>query len=81
MSHHPGGMGHPKLLGVPSEPECSFCGQTEDQAERLVQGRGVAICEMCVSLAFEFLQADGVEMQSVGRLHLLPGGHAGRDSQ
>ncbi len=43
---------------------CSFCGKRENQAERLIAGQGVYICNECVQACTELLRED---MQTVAR--------------
>lgn len=35
---------------------CSFCGKTEDQVKRLIEGPGVYICNECVELCFDLFE-------------------------
>lgn len=35
---------------------CSFCGKTEDQVKKLIEGPGVYICNECVDLCFEIFE-------------------------
>lgn len=35
---------------------CSFCGKTEDQVKKLIEGPGVYICNECVELCFEIFE-------------------------
>lgn len=37
---------------------CSFCGKTEDQVHRLIEGPGVYICSDCVDLCAEIISDD-----------------------
>lgn len=37
---------------------CSFCGKTEDQVKKLIEGPGVYICNECVELCFELFEDD-----------------------
>jgi predicted flap endonuclease-1-like 5' DNA nuclease len=39
-----------------SEPRCSFCGRSEEEAGRLAAGPGVYICAPCVALQAEVLR-------------------------
>ena len=34
---------------------CSFCGKTENQVHRMIQGPGVRICDECVHLCLSLL--------------------------
>jgi ATP-dependent Clp protease ATP-binding subunit ClpX len=51
---------------------CSFCGKTQDEVRKLVQGPGVYICDECVDLCNEIL-TEGPEARggSSGEGHLL----------
>ena len=40
---------------------CSFCGKTEQQAHRMIQGPGVRICDDCIRLCMDILN-EGYEM-------------------
>ncbi len=42
---------------------CSFCGKTEDQVKKLIEGPGAYICNECVELCFELFEDD---MESAG---------------
>ncbi len=35
---------------------CSFCGKTEEQVKKLIEGPGVCICNECVDLCFEIVE-------------------------
>ncbi len=37
---------------------CSFCGKTEDQVKKLIEGPGVYICNECVELCLELFEDD-----------------------
>jgi ATP-dependent Clp protease ATP-binding subunit ClpX len=37
---------------------CSFCGKGQDQVRKLVAGPGVYICDRCIGLCNEVLEAD-----------------------
>ncbi|MBQ9757874.1 MAG: ATP-dependent Clp protease ATP-binding subunit ClpX [Clostridia bacterium] len=41
---------------------CSFCGKTEDQVKKLIEGPGVYICNECVDLCFEIVEDEFEEM-------------------
>ncbi|MDR2606333.1 MAG: ATP-dependent Clp protease ATP-binding subunit ClpX [Oscillospiraceae bacterium] len=38
---------------------CSFCGKSEEQAQRLFQGKNALICEECVELCMHMLEEQG----------------------
>ena len=42
------------------ELRCSFCGKSEHEVHRMIQGSGVRICDECVRLCMEVLE-DGYE--------------------
>ena len=37
---------------------CSFCGKTEQQVKRIIQGPGARICDECVQLCMDILEED-----------------------
>ncbi len=37
---------------------CSFCGKTQDQVKRLVAGPNVFICNECIDLCYDIIEAD-----------------------
>jgi len=43
---------------------CSFCGKTEDQVKKLIEGPGVYICNECVELCFDLFDDMDDEMYS-----------------
>ena len=47
---------------------CSFCGQRENQASRLIAGPGVYICSDCVAACSDLLR-DEIEMEETGSLN------------
>ena len=40
------------------ELHCSFCGKSENQVHRMIQGPGVRICDECVQLCMSILEGD-----------------------
>ncbi len=40
--------------------QCSFCGKTQDQVQKLIAGPGIYICDECVHLCNEILIDEGV---------------------
>lgn len=42
---------------------CSFCGKTEDQVKKLIEGPGVYICNECVDLCFEIVEDEFDNME------------------
>ena len=53
------------------ELHCSFCGKSEKQVHRMIQGPGVRICDECVQLCMSILN-DGFEDTSSSALEDLP---------
>lgn len=55
----------PEFEERPYEPAahllCSFCGKPEPLVEKLIDGPGVYICDECVALCVEILEAEGGE--------------------
>ncbi len=43
---------------------CSFCGKTEDQVKRLIEGPSAYICNECVDLCVDLIQDDFVHTES-----------------
>ena len=43
---------------------CSFCGKTEDQVKKLIEGPGVYICNECVDLCFEIFEDEFDEIST-----------------
>ncbi|HBN85327.1 MAG TPA: ATP-dependent Clp protease ATP-binding subunit ClpX, partial [Clostridiales bacterium] len=35
--------------------KCSFCGKTQDEVRKLIQGPGVYICDECIELCSEII--------------------------
>ena len=42
------------------ELQCSFCGKTQTQVEKLIAGDGVYICNECVSLCADIIEEEGI---------------------
>ena len=40
--------------------QCSFCGKTQDQVEKLIAGNGVYICNECVVLCSDIIAEEGI---------------------
>jgi ATP-dependent Clp protease ATP-binding subunit ClpX len=40
--------------------QCSFCGKTQDQVQKLIAGPGIYICDECVHLCNEILNDEGI---------------------
>jgi ATP-dependent Clp protease ATP-binding subunit ClpX len=38
--------------------KCSFCGKSQRQVNKLVAGPGVYICDQCVDLCYDILEAE-----------------------
>ncbi len=47
---------------------CSFCGKTEEQVKRLIEGPGVYICNECVELCFDLFDDDAEEYAPVSNM-------------
>ena len=43
---------------IENEICCSFCGKTQDEVTRLVEGPGVYICDTCIEFCNSLLFAD-----------------------
>lgn len=51
---------------------CSFCGKTEDEVYRLIQGPDVYICDECIESCYEMLEHEYErEENTIGELNLL----------
>ena len=50
---------------VKAENRCSFCGKSEHQVFRMVQGPGVRICDECVNLCYQLIQESVGDEESV----------------
>ena len=37
---------------------CSFCGKSQDQVMRIIQGPGVNICDECIEHCMQIINAD-----------------------
>jgi ATP-dependent Clp protease ATP-binding subunit ClpX len=49
--------------------ECSFCGKRQEDVHRLIAGPvGVAICDACIYLCVEILEADEDANQGAARI-------------
>ena len=55
----------PEFEERPYEPAthllCSFCGKPDPLVEKLIAGPGVYICDECVALCIEILEAEGIK--------------------
>lgn len=40
--------------------KCSFCGNSQHEARKIIMGPGVFICDRCVGASLEILQAEGI---------------------
>lgn len=49
---------------------CSFCGKTEQQVGRMIQGPGVRICDECVQLCMGILDEDYLENTTANNVEL-----------
>ncbi|MBT6844071.1 MAG: ATP-dependent Clp protease ATP-binding subunit ClpX [Candidatus Melainabacteria bacterium] len=43
--------------------QCSFCGKTQDQVQKLIAGPGIYICDECVHLCNEILVDEGISTE------------------
>ncbi|MDA0771328.1 MAG: ATP-dependent Clp protease ATP-binding subunit ClpX [Cyanobacteria bacterium] len=43
--------------------QCSFCGKTQDQVQKLIAGPGIYICDECVHLCNEILVDEGISSE------------------
>jgi ATP-dependent protease Clp ATPase subunit len=61
------------MMGVSGSPRCSFCGKPRDRVGKLVAGPSVYICNECIELCSEIVEADSVnstaELPTDWRLH------------
>ena len=46
---------------------CSFCGKTQDEVSRLVEGRGVYICDSCIEFCNSLLENDIISASQKGK--------------
>ena len=37
---------------------CSFCGRTQNEANKIISGPGVCICDECISLCYDVIKGD-----------------------
>ncbi|MDD9897854.1 MAG: ATP-dependent Clp protease ATP-binding subunit ClpX [Candidatus Melainabacteria bacterium] len=44
--------------------QCSFCGKTQDQVQKLIAGPGIYICDECVHLCNEILVDEGISIDA-----------------
>jgi ATP-dependent Clp protease ATP-binding subunit ClpX len=44
--------------------QCSFCGKTQDQVQKLIAGPGIYICDECVHLCNEILIDEGIASEN-----------------
>ena len=44
--------------------QCSFCGKTQDQVQKLIAGPGIYICDECIHLCNEILIDEGIGHES-----------------
>ncbi len=62
--------------GIDTEIRCSFCGKTQDEVNRLVEGPGVYICDSCInfcsSLLFDDEQTANKKKQKKAEEKVLP---------
>jgi len=53
---------------------CSFCGRSEEQAYRIIQGSNVSICDHCVFESVELIKADA-DIENVQQQFKIPSPH------
>lgn len=54
------------------ESRCSFCGKTEEEVYRLIQGPDVYICDECIESCYGMLESEyEKEDNKIGELNLL----------
>ncbi len=53
-----------------NELRCSFCGKPQSQVKRLISGSGVYICNECIDLCQDILEAEEQQYASDG--HMMP---------
>ncbi|WP_320127440.1 ATP-dependent Clp protease ATP-binding subunit ClpX [uncultured Sphaerochaeta sp.] len=52
---------------------CSFCGKSQDEVKRLINGPGVAICDECIKVCNDMLVSDpGMQDEVVGLPETIP---------
>ncbi len=51
---------------------CSFCGRSEEQVERMIQGPGVRICDNCIRLCMGILEEDYTSSHAAEPPETLP---------
>ena len=51
--------------------KCSFCGKTQDIAERIIAGPGVYICDECVEICAEIMEEEFEDICSDTEINLL----------
>jgi late competence protein required for DNA uptake (superfamily II DNA/RNA helicase) len=74
--HHPDvHLEGERLMTIhPGSLQCSFCGKSHVQTEKLVAGPGVYICNECVDLCHEVMQEEGVLIPRDAEVHADPEG-------
>ena len=50
---------------IENEIRCSFCGKTQDEVVRLVEGPGVYICDSCINFCSSFQISNPKELSFV----------------
>src|SRR5207253_10669922 len=50
--------------------ECSFCGKTQDEVQKLIAGPTVYICDECIDVCNEIIKDDGqTKLSPPGLIH------------
>ncbi len=57
----------PTKDSVQKQIRCSFCGKTQDEVGRIIEGPGVYICDACINFCNTLLYGDAVEEQKPRR--------------
>ena len=57
----------PTKDSVQKQIRCSFCGKTQDEVGRIIEGPGVYICDACINFCNTLLYGDTVEEQKPRR--------------
>ncbi len=60
-----------KKGGLPTDLNCSFCGKSQDEVQRLIAGPDVYICDECVSLCNEIIAQENMS-EEMEEGQLLP---------
>ena len=50
--------------GFEDDLRCSFCGKTQNEVRKLIAGKGVYICDECISACSDIMLDEGIELES-----------------